>query len=293
MVTEAQIRAAVPRFSRPTRNWSGLCEAAIWNLFDVLGPGGPSSPSATVARKRSKLEGAGWGPGDNVVWWSGVWGYENGKQVDFGHVAYHLGDGWAFMASSQVTSVVDPFINIGFVDLKRYEKRFPNMRLEGWSYDHAGATLRPTNGGANTSPHQEDELPTTAQVWDEPQQSLGKNAPSIVLRDANSAAQEARDGINEMKWVKHRNIDAPTDVVLADALVTAQLGNAKLDALTAAVATLAASAGLDPAWVEAAVESAVKDAVAGGIQISTTLSDDSLAAIGRAVADEQSRRLAQ
>ncbi|OOB91181.1 M23 family metallopeptidase [Rathayibacter sp. VKM Ac-2630] len=236
-----------------------------------------------------------------VAGWFGTYG----NRIVIDHGRDENGDHWETLIAhlaeflAEVGEWVEQAEEVGVMGNTgtKYVHCHQELRKNGRQVDPA-LYLVATGGGANTTPAQatdpqEDELPTTAQVWDEPQPSLGKNAPSIVLRDANSAAQEARDGVNDIKWVKHRNIDAPTDVVLADTLVTAQLGNAKLDALTAAVATLAASAGLDPARVEAAVESAVKDAVAGGIQISTTLSDDSLASIARAVADEQSRRLSQ
>ena len=248
MVTEKEIIAAVPRFNNPKRNWSGLCEAAIWNLFNVLGTSGPSSASATVARKRSKIEGPGFGPGDNVVWWSGVWGYENGKQVDFGHVAYHLGNGWGFMASSQVTSKIDGFTNIGFVDLARYEKRFPNMKREGWSYDHATARM---NVAANTSdatplPQGDDDVSFADRIKHNGIDASAAVvlADTLVLTQQNAKKLDSTlDKLNDSLWIKHSGIDAPTDVVAADALLSAQQANGRLDRLEATLNAIATKLG--------------------------------------------------
>lgn len=140
-VTRNDIINAVPKFNNPKRNWSGMCEAAAYNLTNVLTPGYVRSfPTATAARQASKIEGSGFGPGQNWVWMSGVWGTENGRRVDFGHVAYHIGNNVLFMASSSVDTIPG-YTALGFIDGNAYMRRFSNQKLEGWSWDHGGSII--------------------------------------------------------------------------------------------------------------------------------------------------------
>lgn len=183
MPTRQQIIDAAPRFLNPQRNWSGKCEAAAWNLTNVLTPGAVRSFSdATSARKASRIEGPGLGPGGNWVWMSGVWGTENGRRVDWGHVAYHVGGGLLFMASSSVTDRIPGMTALGFIDGQAYLRRFSGQKLEGWSYDHGGSIIpgdgpivvappHPSSaaGGAATpqTAPQEDDMPTAQEVAQE------------------------------------------------------------------------------------------------------------------------------
>lgn len=62
-------------------------------------------------------------------------------------------------------------------------------------YFTATSPTATTSGSGPTNTIQEDELPTTNQVWDEAQQSLGGNAPSVVLRDTRSAVEDIRGAV--------------------------------------------------------------------------------------------------
>ncbi|QHF24093.1 hypothetical protein GTU73_08770 [Rathayibacter sp. VKM Ac-2804] len=161
MPTRQHIIAVAPSFLNARRNWSGKCEAAAWNLTNVLTPGYVRSfPHATSARKASRIQGPGLGPGGNWVWMSGVWGTEDGHRVDWGHVAYHVGGGLLFMASSSVTDRIPGMTALGFIDGQAYLRRFPGQKLEGWSYDHGGSII-PGDGPIVVPPPAPATPPTT------------------------------------------------------------------------------------------------------------------------------------
>lgn len=151
MVSRAKIVNVSPTFLNPKRNWSGKCEAAAFNLTNVLTPGYVRSfENATAARRASKIEGPGFGPGGNWVWMSGV---INSRGVDDGHVAYHVPDipNLLFMASASVTDRIAGMTNLGFIDGPTYMRRFPNQKLVGWSYDHGGSII-PGDGPIKAPP---------------------------------------------------------------------------------------------------------------------------------------------
>jgi hypothetical protein len=200
MPTRQQIIDAAPRFLNPRRNWSGKCEAAAWNLTNVLTPGAVRSFSdATSARKASKIEGPGLGPGGNWVWMSGVWGTENGRRVDWGHVAYHVGGGLLFMASSSVTDRIPGMTALGFIDGQAYLRRFSGQKLEGWSYDHGGSTIPGDGPIVVPAPHidrdtEEDDMPSAKEVADAIFTGLLSDEPgSLGKRARDKLGEAARD----------------------------------------------------------------------------------------------------
>lgn len=194
MPTRQQIIDAAPRFLNPRRNWSGKCEAAAWNLTNVLTPGDVRSFSdATSARKASRIQGPGLGPGGNWVWMSGVWGTENGRRVDWGHVAYHVGGGLLFMASSSVTDRIPGMTALGFIDGQAYLRRFSGQTLEGWSYDHGGSIIPGDGPIVVPAPHidrdtEEDDMPSAKEVAEEILRGLSSQDPA-------SPGKQARDAI--------------------------------------------------------------------------------------------------
>lgn len=192
VLTEPEIVAAAPSFLNPKRNWSGKCEAAAFNLTDRFTPGIAvrSFPSATAARKASKIEGPGFGPPGSWVWMSGVWVKENGVVYDAGHVAYHLGNNLLFMASSSVRGIPG-FTALGFIDGHAYLRRFPNQKLEGWSRDHGGTVIP------------EPPAPATAPVEAVIERSSAVGQTVIILHrlpDGNAKHYQfdAREGICEL-----------------------------------------------------------------------------------------------
>lgn len=143
MIGVEEISEGAKAFRDPKRYWGGQCEAAMNNLCKVFGDSPPRSfDDATLARRASKIEGSGIGPGQNFVWMSNVWGPHpvTGKNTDFGHTAYHIAGGLGFMASAAVDPITG-FRALGFIDLYAYLRRFPNQKLEGWSWDHGGTKI--------------------------------------------------------------------------------------------------------------------------------------------------------
>ena len=218
MPSRTDIIRKAPTFRNPGRNWSGLCEAAQFNLCDVFSPGPVRSfPDATTARKASKIEGPGLGPGGNFVWMSGVWSAD--RRTDYGHVAYHVGGGLLFMASSSVTDRIPGMTALGFIDGQAYLRRFSGQKLEGWSYDHGGTVLPGDGPIVVPAPAHGNSRPGTPDEGDEEmaltEDEFEERFRAVRTRAENATA-EAKGAREAAERVERRdtNIENKLDVIL-------------------------------------------------------------------------------
>jgi len=282
------------RAEYPDENWDTECAGFAYLVCRLSGTVRRAYASATDARNASQIVSTDMAaaPAGAFHHWS-YWARLNGVYKDWGHVAAALGGGRAVMTNPEWNEW-DWGICLGETDVAAWTARRRGIvTYMGWSYTYGENTANittDTTAGGNARPFEEDDMYTTedadrdkatAKAVELIRAALldGQERTGLSIPKVDTLYAEVGDTHSRLFRVGPNGV--PYDI---------------FQWMEKALATLLDAAGKQPVTVE--LDDEDRKALAQSIAIMlpgmlAPLSDEDVARIAQAAADEQAKRLAK